>query len=79
MTTPIEKKEGELFSQSQIDILRRIGVRVEYCGSKQAVFNDWAVQAEIRIQTLRGSITDAIITLRSSIAATLSYDDTHEI
>ena len=50
----------ELFSQAQIDFLRNIGVRVEYCGSNQSVFNDRADRAEGRIRALRCSMADAL-------------------
>ena len=40
----------ELFSQAQIDFLRRIGVRVEYYGSNQSVFNDAANFADGRVR-----------------------------
>jgi hypothetical protein len=50
----------ELFSPAQIDFLRDLGVRVEYLGSNQSVFNDRADLAEGRIRALRCSMADAL-------------------
>lgn len=50
----------EIFSPAQIEFLRRLGVRVEYLGSNQSVFNDRADRAEGRIRALRCSMADAL-------------------
>lgn len=50
----------ELFSPAQIEFLSCLGVRVEYLGSNQSVFNDRADRAEGRIQALRCSMADAL-------------------
>jgi len=46
----------ELFSQAQIDYLRKIGVRVEYYGSSQSVFNDAANIAIGRVRMFSDGI-----------------------
>ena len=60
--TENEKDRVEQFSQAQIDFLRYIGVRVKYCGSSQAVFNDAADLANSRIRIL----TDGLKALLST-------------
>jgi hypothetical protein len=50
----------EQFSKAQIDFLRCIGVRVKYCGSSQAVFNDAADLANRRIRILTDGLNDLI-------------------
>lgn len=40
----------ELFSPAQVEFLRRLGVRVEYLGSNQSVFNDAANFADGRVR-----------------------------
>lgn len=46
----------ELFSPVQIEFLRRLGVRVEYIGSNQSVFNDAANFAEGRVRMFRDGL-----------------------
>ena len=51
----------ELFSPAQIEFLRRLGVRVEYCGSNQSAFNDAANFAEGRVRMFHDGLRKLLI------------------